>query len=392
MDLQLDLFDQLSLKKAEDDRYLAIKEEKYFYIGELLYVILSKVKEKMTIAEIQQALTVENNVELQEEELNSILQKSILQLNLDVTQDAEQADIIRNRSSYIFLQFELVNEVFLQKLASPLVFLFQKSIFVPILVLSFFSSIFYFMFSAKAMGSIALGWQELTTVYVVLGLIFMAHELGHAVACKKYDIAPKSIGFGFYLIFPAFFTDVSRVWSLGKRKRIVINLGGVYFQSIINVFLITAYYLLGSQNAGLQDIVQIIILTNTFVYLYSLVPFLRYDGYWIYSDYFEIPNLMQQSLKYPFKLIKERTLSNINIPLLVYSIINYSVFSYIMYSTSESVTKTIQAGQGMSIIAEGGGLSMIGIFFYAKVTFLTIIFGFMLRNLARAGKNFLTRI
>jgi len=389
MDLQLDLFDQLSLEKAEDNRYLAIKEESYFHIGELLYLIISKVKEHKSIEKVQQAIAEEQDLQLDTDQINSIIEDSIEKLSLNPG-EGEKADMFDKRSGYIFLKCELIKEGFLQKIASPLVPLFKRALFIPIMTVAFISSLYYFFVTSTSSSGAVLGWVEMGFVYLVLGLVFMAHELGHAVACKKYGIAPKSIGFGFYLIFPVFYTDVSRAWSLGKYKRIVINLGGIYFQAMINVVLIALYFMLGA-NEYMQSFVKIILVTNTFVAIYSLVPFLRYDGYWVYSDLFEIPNLMRRSLTYPFTLFREG-LKEWNWALTFYSLMNYGTFYYLISQSVKGIEAGVAAGEIVSIFAEGGGLSVSGLVFWVKVFFLMMLFCFMIWNMARAGKNFLKNI
>ena len=47
-----------------------------------------------------------------------------------------------------------------------------------------------------------------------------------------------------YITFPVFYTDVTDVWCLTRRQRVIVNLGGVYFQLIflIPFFLFLQLY------------------------------------------------------------------------------------------------------------------------------------------------------
>lgn len=123
-------------------------------------------------------------------------------------------------------------------------------------------------------------------------LIVLIHEFGHAVASMRYNVSPKEIGFGFYLYFPVFFTDVSMSWLASKKQRIVVDLAGFYFQIITMTVLliITSFIDLST------EIIQIIILDNIFVIIYNLNPLFRFDGYWLFSDLCNIPNLRQKSI------------------------------------------------------------------------------------------------
>lgn len=48
--------------------------------------------------------------------------------------------------------------------------------------------------------------------FVLLSSFF--HELGHASACKYFEVKHGGIGFGLYLNFPVLYTDVTEVWKL----------------------------------------------------------------------------------------------------------------------------------------------------------------------------------
>lgn len=121
----------------------------------------------------------------------------------------------------------------------------------------------------------------------------LAHELGHASATTFAGKKAKEIGFGFYMIFPVLYTDVTSVWTMKKNKRILVNLGGIYFQLIINSIAITCVYM--SSNTFVTDSLKCLIISNFLVAAMSLTPFLRNDGYWALSDYWGIPNLLKKS-------------------------------------------------------------------------------------------------
>ena len=135
------------------------------------------------------------------------------------------------------------------------------------------------------------------SIYGVAGLMVfmcassMLHELGHAAACKRMGVAHGGIGFGMYLTFPVFYTDVSRVWCLPRRKRLVVNLAGVYFQCFILAGLLVWYYAGGASD----DVARYLILTMNLGFVLTLNPFFRFDGYWIASDALGVPNLRARS-------------------------------------------------------------------------------------------------
>jgi hypothetical protein len=117
-----------------------------------------------------------------------------------------------------------------------------------------------------------------------LGLFL--HELGHASACVRCGVSHGPIGAGIYLIFPAFYTDVTSAWRLPRQLRAVVDTGGIYMSLLAATFATAMYATTGRPFwailAGLYDATVWI----------NLWPFIRMDGYWLLSDLVGVPNLM----------------------------------------------------------------------------------------------------
>jgi hypothetical protein len=106
----------------------------------------------------------------------------------------------------------------------------------------------------------------------------LLHELGHAAACRHYDCPHGPIGWGIYLFTPVFFTDVSAIWRLPRRRRAVVDVAGVYFESAAAAAILLAYLLTGHP-----------LLVYAFLYVdiscvSQMTPILRRDGYWMVAD------------------------------------------------------------------------------------------------------------
>lgn len=110
-------------------------------------------------------------------------------------------------------------------------------------------------------------------------LTLVWHEIGHMVAAKKYGIEVGNVGVGVYTFFPVLYVDLNRIWHLSRKERIIVNLGGVYFQLLLNMIFILAVVLFNS-----YEFFELFKM-NSFVLLVNMVPFLKFDGYWILSDF-----------------------------------------------------------------------------------------------------------
>jgi putative peptide zinc metalloprotease protein len=93
------------------------------------------------------------------------------------------------------------------------------------------------------------------------------------------------IGVGIFLIWPAFFSDLTDSYRLGRRGRLRADLGGVYF-NVVFMLLAGGLYAL----TGLPWLILFIALQHVVV-AQQFVPFLRLDGYYVVSDLAGVPDL-----------------------------------------------------------------------------------------------------
>jgi len=118
---------------------------------------------------------------------------------------------------------------------------------------------------------------------VVLAAAF--HEIGHAAACRKGGGHPGRMGCGLYLAWPAFYTDVTDAYRLGRRARLRTDLGGVYFNVVVVLMVTSAYAVTHFEPLLLLVIIQ------HFEIAHQLLPVVRLDGYYIVADLTGVPDL-----------------------------------------------------------------------------------------------------
>jgi putative peptide zinc metalloprotease protein len=126
---------------------------------------------------------------------------------------------------------------------------------------------------------------------VVLGLVILSagfHELGHASALRYGGGRARRIGMGLYLIYPAFYTDVSDNYRLGRWARVRTDLGGFYFNLIFTLGLIVLYVITG------QEFLLFVVVLIDLAMVYQSLPVVRFDGYWALTDLTGIPDLFSQ--------------------------------------------------------------------------------------------------
>ncbi len=312
-----------------NENYMVLYNEKYFSVSRLFYEILEELKNGKH--EKNKFIATHGISEVNYEELSKIVSEKVN----DMVKKTKPA------KNYIFFAIKIFSEekvIFLSKYLSVF---FKKAIFrllFPLVIILGFAS--YFIINTKYQNHSIFEMSLLDTfvVYFIILVIMIFHEFGHSAASSSFGIKPKEIGFGFYILFPVLYSNVTRIWKLNKIEKVIVNLGGIYFQGIINI-LFLAFLIFNKDDNHVTYLVLLIVKANLFVMVYSLFPFVRNDGYWIVSDYSNILNLNKKSYSYIFDLVKNK--EKINYYLLSYSIGQYLFILYLGYKYLPSIPKSI---------------------------------------------------
>ncbi|MEA2289612.1 MAG: putative peptide zinc metalloprotease protein [Solirubrobacteraceae bacterium] len=125
----------------------------------------------------------------------------------------------------------------------------------------------------------------------LLGCVALAtafHEIGHATACRYGGAKPGVMGVGIYVVWPAFYTDVTDAYRLSRGGRLRTDLGGVYFNAVFALVSAGLYFA-----TGFEPLLLLVLLQN-FAILQQLLPLLRLDGYYIISDLTGVPDMLSR--------------------------------------------------------------------------------------------------
>ena len=137
-------------------------------------------------------------------------------------------------------------------------------------------------------GGIQQVLRDPVDLLTVLGLSLVAavfHECGHAAGCRYGGARPGVIGVGIYLVWPSFFTNVTDSYRLSRAGRLRTDLGGLYFNLIFMLALAGIYA------ATSSEVLVLVIAVTHVEMLDQLLPFVRFDGYFILSDLIGVPDL-----------------------------------------------------------------------------------------------------
>jgi len=130
---------------------------------------------------------------------------------------------------------------------------------------------------------------------VTLMCLKVVHELGHAYTAKRFGCRVPNMGIALLVLVPVLYTDVNEAWKLtSRRQRLGIGMAGVTAELCCAAIAACAW---GFLSDGPARSVAFLVATTTWVttVLLNLSPFMRYDGYYVLSDWLETPNLHARS-------------------------------------------------------------------------------------------------
>ena len=260
--------------------YLATYGGKYYEINAVVAGVLEIAKQANTIDDAVIRYVEASGNRYTEDDVRKFLDRCM-----------ELFDTAEQPKRPFILRFDLVSAEKITWLTRKLAFLFDVRILFPLLAIA---AVLDGYFCATDTLLVTAGSIDL---YVIIGLLLFIiassciHELGHAAACRYYGIEHGNVGFGLYLNFPVFYTDVSNIWRLKREQRCVVNLAGIYFQSIILLPVLVAYFVTG------HPVLKYLILLTNINFVITLNPFFRFDGYWLMTDLLGIANLRAKSME-----------------------------------------------------------------------------------------------
>ncbi len=136
-------------------------------------------------------------------------------------------------------------------------------------------------------------------VILALALVFVKalHELGHAYTAVRYGCKVPAMGICFMVLVPMLYTDVTDVWTLGsRRKRLAVDGAGVIVELILACAATCLWAFL--PDGPMRAVVFAVATTGWLSSLaLNLNPFMRFDGYYLLSDFLEIENLQPRSFE-----------------------------------------------------------------------------------------------
>lgn len=137
--------------------------------------------------------------------------------------------------------------------------------------------------------------QGMAVFGVSLVIAKFIHELGHAFMARRAGCRVQSMGVAFIVLLPLFYTDVSDAWKLkNRRARLLIGAGGILAEVLLAVIALLVWTLLpdGPLRTAAFMLSSATWITTLAV---NLNPLMRFDGYFLLSDFWRVENLQERA-------------------------------------------------------------------------------------------------
>jgi putative peptide zinc metalloprotease protein len=257
----------------------------------LLYLVLESVDGRRGYAEVAQRVSERFGRTVTESNVRTLVDGQLRPMGLLTLADGSQPDV-KKSNPLLALRFKYAvsDPERTRRLTTPFARLFNPLLVVA--VMAAFVAVCWWVFMEKGLASATYeafdspGLLLLVVAVTVLSAGF--HEFGHAAAARRGGATPGVMGAGIYLVWPAFFTDVTDSYRLGRGGRVRTDLGGLYFNAIVAVAIAGVWWATG------YDALLLVVATQILQMLHQMTPLVRFDGYHVLADVTGVPDLFHR--------------------------------------------------------------------------------------------------
>ena len=254
----------------------------------LLHLVAERADGQSSFRELGEAVSEDLGRKVSGENVQFLVEKKLRPLGVLAQKDGSSPKL-KKADPMLALRFRaaLVPEGATRVLTSIFYPLFYPPVIIAVIAALIAVDVWFFFIHGVAQSTREMLYNPLLLL-MVFGLVALGtafHEIGHATALRYGGGKPGAMGAGIYIVWPAFYTDVTDAYRLGRGGRIRTDLGGVYFNAIFLLGIVGAYIA-----TGFEPLLVLLLVTHLQM-LQQFLPFLRLDGYYLVADWTGIPDL-----------------------------------------------------------------------------------------------------
>lgn len=285
--------------------------QEYYRLTEAAYAFVVQLSRTRTIEQVWRSCMEQNpdNTPVQDEVIQILAQLNQSNLlDTDLPQDAARLYETRMKTrekkvrtqllNFLFLRVPLFNpDPFLKplgKLFRPLCSMWGLLLWIGIMVWGGFLWVENLGdFISQRQGLLAR--ENLFWLFVATVLLKALHELGHGIVCRALGGPVYRFGLLFLIFVPLPYVDASSSWSFpSKWRRIAVASAGMMVELALAVIALWVWSTTG--DAAIRSLAyNIVVVASVGTLLFNINPLLKFDGYYILTDWLGVPNLQQRA-------------------------------------------------------------------------------------------------
>ena len=268
-------------------QWLIQRGDRYLQVSEILYRVAGLCDGSRTDEEIAVLVSAETRRNVTAGDVRAVVESRLVPAGIIGDGAAAPATAPRRTSPLgVQLGTKVIEPATIEPLARIAQIFFARGVAIVALVASIGAHLW--LYRAHGLGPAFEGvllepWRMAALGGIAFGAAAF-HELGHATALRVAGGRARGMGFGFYLVYPVLFTDVTDSYRLGRWRRLLTDVGGFYFNLVFALGLFAAYAI------SRQDWILVAVAIIDFEILHQLLPLGRLDGYWILADLTGVPD------------------------------------------------------------------------------------------------------
>ena len=308
----------ISRQEADGEVIYVVKDlatERFFRFGAAEWFIIERLDGKTPPEEIGAAAEIEFGEELDQNTLaafvESLQSRGLIEPPVDADQDGARRtppqapsggpNKRRLRGSLLYLRYKVLDpDALLDRMVGRLRFFFTPA-FVAVSAACVMVALGVLFANGEELARDIADIFVIETIVVawfVILLTTVLHEFAHGLTCKHFGGKVHEIGFLLIFFNPGMYCNVSDTWLFPeKSKRLWVTFAGSYFEFFLWALSVLTWRVSAPETL-FNYIALVVIATSGVRVLFNFVPLIKLDGYYMLSDWLEIPNLRARAFGY----------------------------------------------------------------------------------------------
>jgi multidrug resistance efflux pump len=213
----------------------------------------------------------------------------------------------RIQGDLFYLRFKLLDPSRLLRMLSPLVRFCFTPLFFAFSLLAILTAAAATLVNWDLMLADLLRLLDPSTIPLYVAVAFVTismHEFAHGLACRHFGGDVREMGFLLMYFQPALYCNVSDAWLFTRKsQRLWVGFAGPYFELFVWAASVMIWRITDSET-WVNRAALVVVASSGLKTLLNFNPLLKLDGYYLLSDYLEIPNLRKRAFRYLGTLLR----------------------------------------------------------------------------------------